>query len=462
MLSNSLISFSYRAISSLAGLFAWPFFYWHLRSRGGGESFLWRLGLKRLPEPPSGKPRLWIHGVSVGEIVSAPPLVAKLRCRFPGASLVISTGTETGQAVALRLFEPQGARVVYFPLDLPWAVSRALKTLNPDIFIALESELWPNFLTMAKARGVRLALLNARLSDRSFRRYGRFPRLAASFLNLFGVIAAGSAQDYERLRRLGGDPEKLHLTGNLKVDRLLAAWQASQGADDNFSPPLPCPFGPAPAPPPAAASPARPFAWELQLGQAPVFLAASTHAGEEDLVLEAYQRLLAPYPALVLILAPRHPERAAAVEALAAARNLACQRFSRLKSGQESRQAPVVLVDTIGDLFSLYGATDVAFVGGSLIPHGGQNILEPAVWGVAPLAGPHLNNFRWAQEILEAAGALTLVQDAASLAAAAQNLLDHPDHRRRLGCVAQQALTPHQGAAARQADLVVKLLEEEG
>ncbi len=457
-MKNRLIFQGYRVISTLAGLIAWPVFYWHLRSRGGGESFSWRLGLKSPPSPPPGSPRLWLHGVSVGEILSAPPLVAELRRRLPGASLVVSTGTETGQAVARRLFEPEGARVVYFPLDVPWAVSRALQTLKPQVFVALESELWPNFLTLAHARGVRLALVNARLSDRSFRRYGRFPRLAAGFFDLFGVIAAGSAQDYERLRRLGVDPGKLHLTGNLKVDRLLAAWQGSQGAGENFPPPLPCPAGPDQVPESAAQAPARPFARELQTGEAPVFLAASTHAGEEEVVLEAFLRLLAPYPALILLLAPRHPERAPAVEALAAARKLACQRFSRLKSGQESRQAPVVLVDTIGDLFRLYGAADVAFVGGSLIPHGGQNILEPAVWGLAPLCGPHLGNFRWAREILETAGALTIVTDAASLAAAAQNLLDHPTRRRQLGARAQQSLQPHQGAAARQAELVAGLL----
>jgi 3-deoxy-D-manno-octulosonic-acid transferase len=460
---DRLILLAYKGISSLAGLVAWPFFYRHLKSRGGGESFPFRLGLKAPPDPPPGSPRLWIHGVSVGEIASAPPLVAELRRRLPGASFTISTGTETGQAVARRLFEPQGALVCYFPLDLPWAVNRALTALRPDAFIALESELWPNFLTRAQARGVRLALLNARLSDRSFRRYARFPRLAAAFFDLFGVIAAGAPEDRARLERLGVRQGKLKFTGNLKVDRLLTAWQERRQAEGAWPPPLPCSSGPCSSSPPEAVlfgehPPPRPFAVPLHLGGQPVFLAASTHAGEEEVVLEAYRRLLAPYPALVLLLAPRHPERAGEVEGLAARHGLVCQRFSRLRNGMETREAPMVLVDTIGDLLELYGAADVAFVGGSLIPHGGQNILEPAVWGLAPLAGPHLDNFRWAQEILTAAEALTIVADAASLTAAAQSLLDHPALRRQMGSRAREALLPHRGAAARQADLVVKLL----
>jgi 3-deoxy-D-manno-octulosonic-acid transferase len=191
-------------------------------------------------------------------------------------------------------------------------------------------------------------------------------------------------------------------------------------------------------------------------------LAASTHPGEEEVVLAAYQKLRGPYPALLLLLAPRHPERAAGLGELLAKRAVPFHFWSRLKGGSESRRHPVVLVDTIGDLFDLYGAADLAFVGGSLIPHGGQNILEAAAWGLSPFYGPNLQNFRWAQAILEEAGAGITVSDAHSLAAAAGTLLQDPERRRQLGAKAQEALTPHQGAARRQAELIAELWREKG
>lgn len=420
----------------------WPYFYWHLKSRGRGESFLPRLGLA-LPgvPPPPGEPRLWVHGVSVGEVLAAIPLVQELKALLPQAALVVSTGTETGQAVARKHFPPMGALVCYFPLDLPWAVHRYLKYLKPHLFIALDSEIWPNFLTQAHRRGVRLALANARLSEKSFTRYLKYRRYIIDIIELFGVIAAGSSGDYERFRQLGLSPAKLHFTGNLKCDHLLASTQEAELS---------------------AAEPCRSLRAHLKAQDNPIMLAASTHPGEEEMVLEAYQQLRGPYPSLLLIMAPRHPERAPDLGRTLTRRNLSWHCWTRLKSGQESRHHPVVVVDTIGELFHLYSLADIAFVGGSLVPHGGQNILEPAAWGRVPLYGPHLHNFRWAQAILEEAGAGILVHDAPSLAAAARNLLEHPDTRSALGAKAQAALRPHQGAARRQAELIVKMFRGGG
>jgi 3-deoxy-D-manno-octulosonic-acid transferase len=194
----------------------------------------------------------------------------------------------------------------------------------------------------------------------------------------------------------------------------------------------------------------------------PVFLAASTHPGEEDVVLETYQALRPPYPALLLLLAPRHPERAPELGRLLKQFHLPFHYWSRLKSGQETRVHSVVVIDTIGDLFSLYGLADVAFVGGSLADHGGQNILEPAAWGLAPVYGPHLQNFRWAQNILEGAGAGTIIKNVPSLTATLRRFLDHPEERRALGERARAALLPHQGAARRQAELIVELAVSRG
>lgn len=431
----------YKLISTVAGLVGWPYFFWHLKFRGQGESFGPRLGLQ-LPDrlAPGGSPRLWLHGVSVGEIQSAIPLVAELRTLLPTAAFIISTGTETGQMLARQHFSPQDALVCYFPLDIPWAVRRYLDYLRPQVFIGLESEIWPNFLSQAHQRGVRLALVNARLSDKSLRRFMKYRRYLSGIFNLYDVVAAGSLPDFQRFQRLGISPSRLHLTGNLKYDRLLQGRDASRL--QKF----------------------RGFlqGTETEPGQAggPVWLAASTHPGEEELVADAFQELLAPYPALRLVLAPRHPQRAPDLARLLARRGLSCRFWTALKSGRATGTSNVVIIDTIGDLFTLYGVADVAFVGGSLVPHGGQNILEPAAWGRAPIYGPNLENFLWAQGILEAAGAGIMVHDAASLARAVRQLLDHPREREALGRRAQAALIPHQGAARRQAKLLAALAQK--
>jgi len=431
----------YRGLSSLAGLVGWPWFYWHLKSRGRGESFRPRLGLQLPAGPPQGYPRIWLHGVSVGEILAAVPLARELRNMLPQSALMVTTGTETGQALARKHFTPLGALVCYFPLDIPWAVRRYLERLRPHLAVTLESEIWPNFLDLAHQRRVLLVLTNARISDQSFRRYLRYSWYFNNIISNYDLITAGTGQDYQRLRELGLDSDKLHLTGNLKCDRRL------QDRDETR---------------------AQEFRRLLHGDQEtasekePVFLAGSTHPGEEETVLAAYEQLRGPYPALLLVLAPRHPERAAALGELLTSRGLPFHLWSRLKAGSESRRHPVVLVDTIGDLSSLYGAADLAFVGGSLVPHGGQNLLEPAAWGLSPLYGPHLENFRWAQDILQEAGGGIRVTGAASLAAAAANLLQDPERRRELGARAQAALTPHQGAARRQAELIAELWHKQG
>jgi 3-deoxy-D-manno-octulosonic-acid transferase len=444
-MDNKLL-YLYKLVSTLAGLVGWPYFLWHLKSRGQGESFWPRLGLK-LPAglPPPGSPRLWLHGVSVGEIQAAIPLVAELRTLLPRAAFIISTGTETGQRLAHKHFSPQGALVCYFPLDIPWAVRRYLDYLRPQVFIGLESEIWPNFLNQARQCGVRLALVNARLSDKSLRKYLRYKRYLSGIFDLFDVVVAGSRYDFQRFQRLGISPSRLHLTGNLKYDRLL------QGLDElrlqefqGFLHVLP--------------------ATDTETGPAggPVWLAASTHPGEEELVADAFQELLGPYPALGLVLAPRHPQRAPELVRLFTRRGLSCHLWTALKAGHEPRTHSVVIIDTIGDLFTLYGAADVTFVGGSLVPHGGQNILEPAAWGRAPIYGPNLQNFLWAKKILEEDGAGIMAPDAAALARAVRHLLDHPQEREELGRRARAALTPHQGAARRQAELITALVQEAG
>ena len=440
MRPTRLLFLIYQYVSAITGLLGFPYFYWHLKSRGQGESFWPRLGLKLPSDPrPPGSPQFWLHGVSVGEILAAVPLAQELQTLLPHCSLIVTTGTETGQALARKHFTPMGACVCYFPLDLPWAVQRYLNYLRPQVFVALESEIWPNFLYCAHQLGVRLALVNARVSDKSFHRFLQYKRYLSDIFDLFDLVAAGSPGDFHRFQELGFPAERLHLTGNLKSDRLFQAQDSERIAE----------FRALVQGPPA----------NLEF---PVFLAASTHPGEEEMMVAAYEQLRLPYPALRFILAPRHPERVPQLVSLLERRGLRSHLWSRLKSGLELRSQPVVLVDTIGDLLNLYGVADVVFVGGSLVPHGGQNLLEPASLGRAPLYGPYVSNFRWAQEILEEAGAGLLVQDVASLTAAALNLLDHPEVRLDLGSRAQAALARHRGAARRQAELIAGLVGGEG
>jgi 3-deoxy-D-manno-octulosonic-acid transferase len=308
-LANKFLLFLYKLVSTAGVLLGWPYFYWHLQSRGQGESFLPRLGLKLPVGPrPAGLPRLWLHGVSVGEIQAAIPLVQELKTLLPQAAFVISTGTETGQMLARQHFTPLGALVCYFPLDIPWAVQRYLDYLKPQAFIGLESEIWPNFLTMAHIRGVRLVLANGRLSDQSLRKFVKYSRYISDIFNLYDLVAAGSLPDFQRFQRLGISPGKLYLTGNLKYDRLLA------GKDE-------------------ARLPRFRRILHNPGTDGPVWLAASTHPGEEEVILDSYAKLLAPSPALNLIIAPRHPKRAPEVARLLSGRGLSHQFWSRLKSG---------------------------------------------------------------------------------------------------------------------------------
>ncbi|OPX20108.1 MAG: hypothetical protein BZ151_05790 [Desulfobacca sp. 4484_104] len=421
----------YYGLSALAGLLGWPIFYWRLKSRGRGESFSPRLGL-RLPSLPrgTGGPRLWLHGVSVGEISAAAPLVEELQKQFPAAPIFLSTGTETGQAMARKLYPPP-LTVIYFPLDWPWAVRRYLEHIRPDMFIALETELWPNFLHAAHSFGVKLALVNARLSDKSFRRYLKFCFFFSDIINYFALIAASTAEDARRFQALGARPEKVVVTGSTKWDRLVAPQHSEKipklrrrlGSQDNL-----------------------------------IFLAASTHPGEELVIIKAFQALRVPYPNLLLILTPRHPERAPAVGQLLAQAGLSYHFWSQIKTGKEGRQHPVLVVDTIGELFSLYALADLVFVGGSLVPHGGQNILEAAAWGKVPLYGPHLENFRSAQALLENVGAGQTISGVEDLIRTGEHFLGHPQEYLARGQQGQAALQNLQGATQRQVQLLNKLL----
>ena len=380
-------------------------------------------GIRRVPErlgftPKAARGRgpIWIHGASVGETQGARALVAALARRFPGCPLLVTTVTATGARHAQQVFAGQ-ANHLYLPYDLPWAAQAFLSAVQPRLLIVMETEIWPNLLRVCQSRGVPAALVNGRVSDRSYRGYAFFRGFMAEALGRFSFIAAQSAEDARRFRALGAPPEKVSVMGNLKFD-------------------LPPPAGP------AAAADIRERV--LAAAERPVWIAASTHAGEEALVLEALGQLQDQGTDCLLVLAPRRPERFDKVFALCQSRGFAVAR--RAKAPRAAPGAKVYLLDTIGDLESFYGAADLAFVGGSLIPHGGHNMLEAARWGLPIITGPHTSNFREVVQLLKEAGALAVVSDGKELAAVAAALLADPALRRARGAGAKQVVERHRGA----------------
>ena len=384
---------------------------------------------------PEGRPSIWIHAVSVGEVQAARTLIAGLRDRYPGHRLWLSTTTRTGRAVAAGIEAVDG--LFYFPLDLPPAVDRVLDRVRPALFVAVDTELWPNLLRGCARRGVRTVLVNGRISDRSYPRYRLVRRWFRRVLADMDRCCAQSDESARRLVDLGAPADRVVVTGNLKFDALPA---------------------PRPAPPPGDGDLLR------SLGVAadrPVLVAASTHPGEEGPVLDAFRRLRTRAPGLVLVLAPRHPERGGEAAALAARRGLAAVRRSR-PPADGAGGADVVVLDTVGELAALFRAATVVFVGGSLVPAGGHNVIEPASWGRPVVFGPHMENFAEIAELFLANRAARQVASAGELAPVLAELLAERRQRAELGIAARSLVEANRGAAARSLDEIAAVLPPPG
>lgn len=372
-----------------------------------------RFGFVRLTPGPD---RFWVHAVSVGEVMAAVPLVHALRQRWPAVEVVVSTVTGTGARVA-RARLPEAGAAFTFPLDLAGATRRAVRRIRPRCFIALDTELWPNLLHALADAGIPAVLANGRISDRSFGRYRRVRRLFRRVLEHVALFAMQSEEDARRIIALGARPERVVVTGNLKME----APVGEAGAD-------------------------RLWRRLLHLGDERVWVAGSTHRGEEAVILDAFVTLRDGAGPLCLILAPRHPERVDEVEALARARGLRSVRRSQIASGVAR---DLILLDTVGELATLYAVADVIFVGGSLVPAGGHNAIEPALHGKPIVFGPHMANFRDSAALLLRVGGAVQVRDAADLASTLRRLLADTTARRELGAAAWAAVRAHQGACRR-------------
>ncbi|ABB32573.1 Three-deoxy-D-manno-octulosonic-acid transferase domain protein [Geobacter metallireducens RCH3] len=379
----------------------------------------------------AGKGPIWVHAVSVGETMAVKPLLRELKRRFPERPLVLSSVTETGRSVAVTI--PEADLVVYFPFDFGFAVARALRLVAPSLVIVVETEIWPNFLRHARRTGIPSVMVNGRISDRSFPRYLRFSRFFAPILNNLSALCMQSSEDARRIIAVGAPAERVHVTRNLKYDLPVRSLTPAERQE------LLC-------------------SYRLPAG-ALIITAGSTHAGEEEVVADIYARLAGERSDLFLVLVPRHPERAVEVGTLLEGKGIPFVRRSALDKVQEQPRGGVLLVDTIGELMKLYALSDVVFVGGSLVPVGGHNLLEPASVGAPVLFGPHMHNFREITALVLGAGAGEQVNDHGELEATLRRLLADEPARRSMGENGIRLMADQGGAAARHLEIIGPLIE---
>jgi 3-deoxy-D-manno-octulosonic-acid transferase len=364
-----------------------------------------------VPAVPGGV-AVWVHAVSVGETLAALPLIRALVERHGPGQVYVSSGTPTGSE-RVRAALGEAVRHSYAPYDLPHVVHRFLSRVQPRQVLVMETELWPSLFRQLARRGIPLVIGNARLSERSLRGYGRVRGFAASVLADVTLVAAQSEVDAQRFRQLGAP--RVEVLGNLKFDITPDADQVAEGR-------------------------AARATW----GPRPVWIAASTHDGEERAALEAHRQLRSRWPQAVLILVPRHPPRFEAV-----AREIIAGGLSGIRRSEGRGEVPEVLLgDSMGEMWRYLAMADVAFVGGSLVPVGGHNVLEPAALGLPVLFGPHMQNFLPARDRLITAGGAEEVRDVHALAAAVARLIADPERRRAMGAAAAAALDGSRGALA--------------
>jgi 3-deoxy-D-manno-octulosonic-acid transferase len=433
-----LMYFIYSLLLGLAFLFLLPRFLFDAFRHGKYVAgFSQRLG-RLSPMENHGRPVIWIHCVSVGETQAARPLVQGLKQRFPDYSVAISTITLTGQNLARKIFKDDVERVFYFPFDWGWAVRRALNAINPAVVLLMETELWPGFLRECQGRQVPVAIVNGRLSEKSFRRYRWIKSFMSRVLSSISLAIMQTEFDAARVRKLGMDPDKTFVSGNMKFDA------RSVPVNDLLS---------------------AEFRERFRLtDDAPLILAASTHGPEEVIILNTLRQLISRTGSRPrLMIAPRHPERFAEVADLIRASGLRWTRRTAPKDPSDG-QAEVVLLDSIGELKSAYSLAAIVFVGGSIANTGGHNILEPAAVGAAVITGPHTYNFQLVVEKFVEAGAVVQLHPMSDSAAIIElgnwisELLADPGKRQELGERARSLVAQNRGATGRTLDLLSSIL----
>jgi len=423
--------FLYSALLAIVLLFGLPYWVYQMLRHGKYRAgFLERFGgVPGHLALPSIQPTIWVHAVSVGEVLAVSRLVEEMRARWPGHRIVLSTTTDTGQKLARNRFGPEN--VFYFPIDLGFAIRPYLQALRPQMIVIAETEFWPNFLRLSKRNGALIAIVNARLSDRSIRGYTRLRWWLRRVIGNVDLFLAQTWRDRTRLVDLGTPESRVEVTGNLKFEL-------------------------EPGSPPTLVAHLRDSFQAT--GASPILVCGSTVDDEEErMLLQAFQSILASHPRAVMILAPRHPERFPEVAALLESFGIKFSRRS-LWSG-EPLNGGVLLLDTIGELSAIYGLADVAFVGGSLVPKGGHNIIEPARHGVAIVVGNHTENFRDIIWLFQQQDAVRIVGPA-ELPLVLMELISNDAERKALGQRAAEVLRSQAGATEKTMLALEKLLAQ--
>lgn len=374
-----------------------------------------------------GAKRIWIHAVSVGETGAAFPIEADIKKLAPEVEIFFSTTTLTGQEVARKRC---GEKTFYYPLDFPSVTRRALKYVQPDLFIAMETEIWPNMFRQVKKKDIPVLILNTRISNRSFRRYKKIRFLLREVFKKVDVFGAQTEQDADRLEKIGVEKEKIILTGNSKFDTI---GNIDKERLDYF---------------------------ETLFGMKgkKVIVFGSTHPGEEEIILNACRFILKKHPGLRFILCPRHPERAGRVEELVRQNAFKTIRRTELKGDRYVLDEDFIILDTVGELSAIYGLAALVFVGGSLVPKGGQNIIEPAYWGKPVLFGPYTHNFSEIVRIFLEKDAACQVKNGDDLKEKLLFFLSHKEKAEDMGSRARALVQANQGASRKAAEIVLKYL----
>ncbi len=410
-----------------------PYFLFRLlseRKHRAGLSQRFGFIPRRVLEKRTGKPVIWVHCVSVGEVLAAAPLIKQIRGQFHGYQLLLSTTTVTGQGICRKTVAAPEDLVIYFPVDLPFVVRRVLALFSPRAILLMETEIWPNLIKEEKRREIKLLLVNGRLSDKSFLRYRKLRPFIRPLLRSFSFIGMQTEQGKERMLELGSSKQVACVMGSMKYEAALS----SVPSDGEV----------------------RTLRMELGIPEKRVIVAGSTHRGEEQLALRAYLELKQRYPDLFLVIAPRHPERFGEVENL-----LRQNRVPYLLRSAKTAAAPpcaVILLDTLGELMKFYAMATVALVGKSLTQRGGHNPLEPAACARPVLFGRHMENFREVADILLAEGGALRVSNYGELVSAFDSLLGDEAAAKEMGCRARKAVESHTGAVDRAVTRLQQIL----
>ncbi len=395
------------------------------------QGFLMRLGI--FPQSAinkiKGRKVIWLHTVSVGEAQAADNLVKNLKREYPDFSLVISTVTKTGNKIARKLIGRQDL-VIYFPLDISFIVKKVISAVNPKLFIIAETEIWPNLIINLAKKGVPIALVNGRVSSNSFRGYKIIRPFLSRVLGKFTLFCMQTKEDAQRIAELGAARAKVKVTGNMKFDLQLSA-TGFQLSDLGL------------------------------IEEEKLFIAGSTHRGEEEIVLQAYKELIKNYPNLRLLIAPRHIERVREIEGLISRFGFKLQKVSQLNLDERraaNGERRILVLDTIGQLKNIYALAEVVFIGGSLIRHGGQNPIEAAEFSKPILFGPYMFNFSDIARAFLSKGAAIVVKDARQLKDTSNRLLKECLLRKELGQRAKDLVEENRGASFRNMELIRKLI----